>query len=811
MICLKDIGRGFFTSIFVLSAQGALGQAEQAEPVAEFQCASSDESVFRIAVVGRRGTDEYASILRGANDACREEGELNVQLQSYPYDERSAFESVTNLMDKTGQEKPHLILGPTESSVFINLEEFESALKPSIPVISPLVTVRSTDPSASWFFQLNVGAAQRSQKMHQHMESLGVNNIAILYEGDDFGESSEVAFRSVLTPKQESTYQSFRIEPGADENYIPWLRRLATDTRPEAVGIFGSRAVINKVARLIKSLGGNSLFEYKPYLFSTIDLRPNYTNEMYFLTVAGLANGGEQGGEAVALSYDTTKLIFSLVKGIQNDGIGLNHPDFSPTLLSRLSNRMNTDGVIPRSRTRMQFSGFANSTDAQVVQFLNNEVVSANLNQGGRVFRTIQSYFDIRERRFGNAMLINLSLIAVIVLVITARDLISTLSVRVIDLLKPAFALLLIFNILTAIVVFFILAETDLVDATWTSTFSACVVAFGYVGLLNSTIFTTPGGEAVFARRHYENLVKSIYNNIRKRQYERLDPVINYIALANSQNYIRNALIASYGYDRDNAWQAKMTSSLDKALQGKTTIQQRRILAERLLNEMRDKTLQERRIIPKETSRDKVEDPLPVINDVVEKSMLSNVPTLDEAEAMVRKYQVNEDREKEFEGEFDSAGTPRAKYAVCYRWIIILCGYKFFTNWVQHGVKSHASAPAKPVDNDSVDKNQRKQKRAIFDTEAIVECAEENFVRNIVDISVGGCRILTDNNKPDVDEEVVISTKLDQAPVSLDNARGKVVHKSKAGDKQQIVGIEWIDLLPRNQLDLEDYLETLEE
>ncbi len=803
----RSMRSSFLLLSMLLSAPLFGAESLPADSASVSLCQSDAEISFRIAVVGRRGTAEYSSMLRGANEACDQEASLDVSLSEHPYDEDTGFDTVVDLLNAPLQRRPHVILGPTESTVFANLEDFAEVPQPTVPIVSPLVTIRSDNTSEGWYFQLNVNAIQRAQRMHQFLESLGVQNLAIIYEGNDFGESSEMAFREVLTAAQESTYQSFRMEAAGD-NYIPWLRRLASETRPEALGILGSRAVISDIARSTRSLGSNGLFAYNPYIFSTIDLRPAYAEDMYFLSVSDAGSAAQDGaGEALDLAYDSTRLIFAIVNGMLEDDIQLGSEQFPATFRSRLANRMNTDGVLEGSRTRMEFSGFSNATEPQVLHFEGSRVAAVGADLRNRFYRVVGNYFDIRDRRFGSAMLINLSLIASIVLLVTLRDLTRTLSVRMKDLIRFEFLLLIGFNIATAVIVFIILAETDLIDATWVSTFSACIVAVGYVGILNSTIFTTPGGEAVFARRYYEDLVKSINNNIRKRQYERLDPVINYIAFANSQSYLENALVASYGFDRDEGWKEKMKKLLAQELKGKSSIQQRKIIAEKLLAEMRDKTMQERRIIPKDTSRDEVQNPLPRINKEVERSMVSQKPPLTEVEKLVRGHHVNDERLAEFERELGDAGTPQAKYSVCFRWLSILCGYNYFLLWCENDYK--LARRAVPVQDAKVEANNRVGPRAVFEARVLAESGGRNLVGKMLDISVYGCRLQFDRGEFKTQEELSISTVSSKAPFALENVKAKVVHIVQTEGNKTVVGLIWDDLSAGDSEKVENFIATL--
>ncbi len=131
------------------------------------------------------------------------------------------------------------------------------------------------------------------------------------------------------------------------------------------------------------------------------------------------------------------------------------------------------------------------------------------------------------------APIVNLAGIGLIVVFLTGLDLRRTQGVLTKELREVSFVMLMLFNATVAMALFFVLAMQDVL--AWDSVAQALIVAFGYAGLLNSTLFQTDAGEAIGARRYYERMVGSIHDNIRKRQFEKRGPIINYIAYANSR------------------------------------------------------------------------------------------------------------------------------------------------------------------------------------------------------------------------------------------------------------------------------------
>jgi len=234
----------------------------------------------------------------------------------FPYDnETEGLKTLVSLMEeKDIDKKVDIILGPTDSGVFVSaLEQRKKLEKSRIPVISSQVAAKIPHRKGGWFFRTNINVERRAQVIYDFLNKYWVHSIAVLYEDTEFGRRAEEAFRNELNGQQKEHYLPFSYDSTGKARIQ--IRNIL-ELRPEAVGIFGTRNDFVRLYSLLKNLNVGSS-RYLPITFSIIDIRVVQDNLqdkdfVYFVSVTDLTKDKDKDkdfDDVKALAYDTTMVI----------------------------------------------------------------------------------------------------------------------------------------------------------------------------------------------------------------------------------------------------------------------------------------------------------------------------------------------------------------------------------------------------------------------------------------------------------------------------------------------------------------------
>ena len=108
-----------------------------------------------------------------------------------------------------------VLLGPTESDLFIRAIEEEPTLsEKAIPIVSPLVTA-GADKKSEWLFRTNVSVSERAQVMFDFLRKYWIRSIAVLYANTAFGRQAEENFRGEYERvfKHTDSYMAVSYQP----------------------------------------------------------------------------------------------------------------------------------------------------------------------------------------------------------------------------------------------------------------------------------------------------------------------------------------------------------------------------------------------------------------------------------------------------------------------------------------------------------------------------------------------------------------------------------------------------------------------
>lgn len=805
--------RNFLLVSVILSVVIVAPVAIAIEDVA--RCESQSKDALRIAVVARRKTIESESLQKGIEEACNKEWKSNIRVEHYVYDDDSeGFKLISELVEEDGAD---IIIGPSESGLFSDLVQFLKFEKNTIPIISPIVTVRMGNDPKNWFFRTNVDAVNRAQAIYDFLSSRDIQNIALLYADRTFGEIAESAFRNELSVGQRSSFHSFRFQKPEEARL--WIKQIH-ESRPEAIGIIGSREDVQQITPLIKGLH-NEWNSYDPFVFTIVDTRTLKENGSYFLSLGqtGPVDKSNPAGELLDLSYDTTALIMTISDNILlGQGLKPTSPLWAVEFRKRFVGALSGSISSQSTRSGMEFSRLRNVAVPKVMSVVDKKAeLVPDLNVSGWE-KVVVNWLEIRKRRYGLAPIINVSLVGFIVVMLTIFDLQKSHRVSSRDLIRLPFIMLMLLNLLVSVCVFTFTAEQGMLE--WDSLLGAMVVAFGYSGLLKTTIFETDAGQSIGIRRYYENLVVWIYDRIRKQQFEKVGPIINYIAYANSRTYLRSTLLESYGFAGGEERTAALTKCLDDLLAKETTIiGQRKVLAKEVIDEVSWKKLEERRIIPHNSLPKDIRDPEPLVDQSVDYCLLNDLHSLTDLQKMVqdRLSMANtQDLNDEFDADFTTATTPRAKMASCIRWLILLsgCDVKLL---IKAGLLPFGyNMTAKPSwwEKSLFSKHRGSERRQYphiktMPSPVTIMCGDDNAEGNLIDVSEGGVRLEVDRATAVSSKDFLVSSKDIDAGPTLENASVCVVNSIELPNGRSEVGARWDGLARLNRSKLNTYLTSI--
>jgi len=765
------------------------------------QCESNDPRAINIVVASRRESIEALSVQRGVQEACQQKWKTPINVSYQVYDEISdGYKFISNLIENSSASKRvDVIIGPTESQVYSNLIEFQNISKRPVPIVSPIVTLRSGNESDGWFFRTNVDATKRTRTMYDFLVNRNVENIALLYVDRTFGEIVESEFRKELTETQRESFRSYRFKTSEDARQ--WVRQI-NKFRPEAIGIIGSRDDIKNITPMFNH-SSHVWSAYDPYVFTIIDARSLKENGSYFLSVGSESKVQEypEDGEVLDLSYDTARLIMGISDRLFTEGMKPNNVKWREKFRDRLVVSL-FSSPFSQTRTGMEFSGYRNMATPKVMTVLGEEATTVSDPFVESWFPPFSKWKNIRERRFGNALYINIVIIGIVVLFLTVFDLKKSHRVRTRSLIEPQFIVLMLFNSSVAIGVFIFMAEYQVLE--WNSFFGAVLVALGYAGLLKTTIFESETGKAFGAKFYYDCLVSVIYDNIRKRQFEKKGPTINYIVYANSIKNLRGALNESYGFARDNKRRDELIEKLDKLVEKEsTTIGQRTVLAKAVMNELSWDKMIQRKIVPFGSCQDEIRDPEPTLNKSVTYCMRMKTISLKEMKERVIAAIKDSTLADEFFVEYEASTTPRSRMLSCVRWIMILEGYD---------VKKMILEGYLPEEGSS-DQERRNDERVPKDDDIEVSLNDVKLKGRLKDISENGARIVFDDTVTNYPQKQQVSIlghneQDENANKTIKNIPFNVTNRktNKKGDVE--IGVCWETLSKPDVNNLKELLSS---
>ena len=306
---------------------------------------------------------------KGAFGSVRDH-ELEPYVQLVPRTYLTEREGEQLLLEAIRSEEFDLVLGPTDSGVFVRAAKQETNLgDKNIPIISSLVAADATNDEAGWFFRTNASVVRRSSTMYDFLDRHWIKSIAVVYADTELGRAAEGAFSPHLRGIQRDMYQALPFVP---PNVRTVARRIL-ETRPEAVGIFGGREDVVATYAELRSMNTGAT-PYHPVLFTLIDIRKvaEDVDDFHFVSVVrpAHAEGDEVAAitdDVEALSYDTTSFVLDAAQRILTREGQIDPAAYDKERLrDRFVNLLNGAIEVPGLKSAMRFANMENSAKLRV-------------------------------------------------------------------------------------------------------------------------------------------------------------------------------------------------------------------------------------------------------------------------------------------------------------------------------------------------------------------------------------------------------------------------------------------------------------
>lgn len=511
-----------------------------------------------------------------------------------PYTYAKSNDGFEILEDLIMYSKADIILGPTESDIFVRAVALEDEFKiKKVPVISGLATAKVGNQENGWFFRINVDVNRRTQIIFDFLNQHWINTVAIIYADTEFGRRAEQAFQAELELRgRKSQYTSLLYDTSPDPR-----KQLYTifDKRPEAVGFFGEREDILLFYNQFKTMN-ESFVPYKPMFFTILDISHLKVGEgnFYFASLGG--NKGEplddtknEGMEVEALGHDLGKLVLKVLEDMNYDK-NLFTTEFDEEkrvdFQKQMARLMNRSNRLENSKTRMIFNDFENTTLPGIFCKTDDKVefipIPGHIGWWNKLFHRIHLVFDV----YGKWIIF----IALLVILILAF-LISRMEVRRLFPYKHVhiyktwiFYLFLAGHILVILAIYIFLSESG--SIRYDDIVMVTIIGLTPSAFLRTTFFETRYGKAIGFEGIYKNIMFEVEKRIMAARYAGLEALQNVIAYGNSLDSMKKSLTRVYKNHPSPVQRANLIQKMEESIDREPEyLNKRRICAVLLLKQ----------------------------------------------------------------------------------------------------------------------------------------------------------------------------------------------------------------------------------
>ena len=556
-------------------------------PVAQAAQKATAPAVLGVVHINTLTGDRFLKAVQAAakNDS-------NVKVVSLPYtDATHGTELLYDTVVKNKQ-KVDIIIGPTESDVFIRALEKRSELEEKkVPIISSLVSADVPHVRSGWFFLTNVDLRRRAQTTYDFLNKYWVQSIAILYANTEFGRRAEQAFSKELSATQRENYLSLSYQ-------LPVINarsqiRTILNQRPEAIGIFGEREDIEQTIEMLKNMNEGAI-AYKPILFTVLDARSlkDTADGLYFVAVTDkdkqIPNSDIKSDDVTSLAYDTTKLILGELKRLKKD---IHTPGGRIEFRDNFETMLQTSSAQAGSISGMSFSHYKNIAALKLFKIEHNRkdlatIIPIKLDGSIGLEKKLGFKLNLLRNRFGYIPWLNATLIMLVIVAMSIIDIKKWYVGNVFYLvISSRFYLLLLVNSTLVVGLYIYMGETGAIR--YDSILAALILAFAPISLLRTNLFETSTGKAIGLGKLYDGFLQWINDRLMIAGHNFTRLYVDLIAYHNTVDGMRDYLNDIYSGQPNAERRIKLTTELSQLVNDSIPYVSRRKICARLLLRMK--------------------------------------------------------------------------------------------------------------------------------------------------------------------------------------------------------------------------------
>jgi ABC-type branched-subunit amino acid transport system substrate-binding protein len=472
-------------------------------------------------------------------------------IEAYAYKENEA--GINRILSASKNGKVDLILGPTESDLFVSLANKRTELnKNGIPVVSSQITVKPPNINSNWLFRTNVAAIDRANKLANYINKFCTSSVITIYADTEFGRTSEYALQNALMainaerfiPLKYQAY-SFRSTQSIEEQV-----RKIHNNKPEIVAIFAEREDLPLISRKFKEV---SYTNYNPLFVTNLDASTLlYTNRsstetfknLIFLSLSD--NVPEKNKDDVVVQAKAmTLLLAQLIKNVNEEHGFPKRNKVRKLLASELRAVLSGDVAIEPLIHGLRFRNNENTHPLSIYSLTTEKINKLDDIQTLGIDQQIIWKYNLIISRYGFWPIFNIILILTLTFLVNWRDVRDWHKGSVIALISAyPFWLLYLFNGFLTIGLYIVLSESGAIS--YGNPVTAFIVALTPTALINTTFFNTKAGKAIGLKEYYEQFLRFLHRKIMYKRYQADENIINILAYSNPASRLKKTLSDLY-------------------------------------------------------------------------------------------------------------------------------------------------------------------------------------------------------------------------------------------------------------------------
>lgn len=649
----------------------------------------SQDNRKKVAVL-YNNTPTGKAYLKGVQKAHDSLDVLNNTIRLDPVPYSKAADGEAKLKALIADESTYVILGPTESEIFVRVEKLGEAKNK--PIISGLVTAEEGNKENGCFFRINLDVNDRVNTVWNHINKYWISSMAIIYQNSEFGRRAEKALKNRIDGQRISKTQvSYRIDPGKDFSEV--IKRVVKQ-RPEVVALFCDRELIPIIYRDIMDYNDSGV-KYAPIFFTIIDICKIHSDlgNFYFPSLIEYDTIKKDSvvfsDEVDAFGFDNG-LILEMALTEYNGNQDLDAID-GETLNNNIVSILSSAGEIERSETGMILKNMKNYSRPYIYEVKEGEVIPFPIYSHVHWIKQFVHKVVLIFSVFGEWIWLNVVIITLITFLICRMDLRRSFPRKHVKiLLTGVFWLYFFINLAAVFLIYLFLAETGSIN--YTDPLMAIIISVTPSAFMKTTFFETRQGKSIGLEGLYKRIMTWMDKKIMEKKYKHLEPLTNTVAYYNAQNSMRNGLLRVYRNHPSTSQTAKMIQKMEEDMNNeKDYLNRRRVLAKLLMRQFDIDQLRAEGFLPQIWDCEKPFDPQKILRiaarNCAESDKKITMVENHRKEKMNDLRKLNKDRYNEvkdfYEKEREITMTVEGNVLVNMRIILVVSGFNlqwFFDN-----------------------------------------------------------------------------------------------------------------------------------